>query len=116
MFKKEKGEEKKPVTENVQQADVPSGGDYKKRVYAKYSIGRNSVYRFPFLICASLLLKGEKSDIVARGWNEAESSECRRTSSGFKQLSEGGADLLDHVRGGGGTAVLLKGLIVTLPG
>lgn len=66
---------------------------------------------------ASLLLKGEKSDVVAQGWNEADGSEYRRrSSSGFKQLLEGSTDLLDHVRGGGGTSILVKGLTVTLPG
>lgn len=56
------------------------------------------------------------SDMVAPSWEEAESSECVQRGSGFKQLLEGSTDLLDHVRGGGGTAVLEKGLIVTLPG
>lgn len=36
--------------------------------------------------------------------------------SAFKQLLEGAADLLDHVGGGGGAAVLVKGLPVALPG
>lgn len=36
--------------------------------------------------------------------------------SALKQLLEGGADLLDHVGGGGGAAVLVEGLPVALPG
>lgn len=75
-----------------------------------------TVYRYLFLTVHPFFLKGEKSDVAAQGCKEAESSEYRRSSSGFKQLLEGDTDLLDHVRGGGGTAVLVKGLIVTLPG
>lgn len=36
--------------------------------------------------------------------------------SALKQFLEGAADLLDHVGGGGGAAVLVKGLPVALPG
>lgn len=36
-------------------------------------------------------------------------------SSGFKEPAERGPDLGDHVRGGGGAAVLLEGLVAALP-
>lgn len=34
---------------------------------------------------------------------------------GFEELAECGSDLSNHVSGGGGAAILLKGLVVALP-
>lgn len=69
-------------------------------------------------MCTSLCLSEQPFFLRKRNqtWSHGKAQEYRWSSSGFKQLLEGGTDLLDHVRGGGGTAVLVKGLIIALPG